>query len=389
MDARSPEGGGGASGAACPLDATAIELATGLSIADVEALGTTPSPDVRSGIAVKFAREFDRLAKRPANRLASDLLVMFSKDPDRLVRMRFAEEVGSSPNLPPTIAASLARDDIDIALPILRHSPVLDEAEIGDIVKMMPEIYAFALAERRPLGASLVELLMQHKGTIRMVARLLDNDEAELSEAMLSHFHEWGQSHPDIAARLGRRPNLPFAIVNQNLVELAQRVHWPSLGDRTMTKFEATRLQRHFEGRSGHRCSSKGDRFLSLYRLLKQEFERGLLEPSTLLGFLRDRDIDRLECGLVVMSGLDLRWVRNLLHGSDRRGLIVLCLKAEFSIADYLAFRMALSLAELGAAREQSCVRYPEEIMKFASDQFEKMRADPHQLKPWLPPHAA
>lgn len=372
-------------GTVSAVDPMSIELATGLSIADLEKLGADPSPDVRAEIAVKFAHEFDRLASEGVGKLIHDLLRMFTRDRERLVRKRFAHAIRESPYLPAPIAESLARDEIDIASSILRKSPTLDDGIIGDIVKTMPETYALVIADRRPLHEPVVDLLIEHKGTKRIVSRLLDNAEAELSEDVLWRLRQWGQSDPDIANRLRRRPNLPFAFINQNVVELTDRVHWSSLGERTMTRFEATQLQRRFEGKAGNRCSSKSDRFHRLHRALKDEFEKGMLNPSVLLAFLRNRDVDRLECGFSIVTGLDLRRVRNLLYGSDRRGLIALCLRADFSTADYLAFRMVLSLAELGTVREQPTQHYREKTMRFAGEQFEKMRGDRRELERWLP----
>ena len=371
------------------VDAMAIELATGLSIADVEALGSSPPPEARAEIAVKFAHEFDRIAGSSINKLTADLLSLFSKDRDRLVRKRFAESIKTSPFLPPNIAQRLVKDVIEVAAPILRESPVLDDVLIGDIATSMPESYVLTIAERRPLSEGVVDLLIEHKGTRRVISRLLDNEGADISETALLHLRDWGQSDPDIADRFRRRPNLPFIFVNQSVIELADSIRWSSLGERIMTKSEATLLQNQFEGRAGHRSSYKSERFLRLHRALKEEFERGLLSSSNLLASLRDGDIDRLECGFAIMANLDLRRVRQLLFSSDRRGLIALCLKAGFSTADYLAFRMALTLAELGTVREQPQQRYSEKAMRFAQEQFEKMRADPYQLKSWLPPDAA
>ena len=373
---------------ATAIDAATFELATGLSITDMETLGAAPAPEKRAEIAVKFVRHLERQANIPPNKLAGDLLLVLSKDEDRLVRMQFAESIKVYPHLPPAIATRLARDDIDIAAPILRESPALNEEHLGDIVKTMSEPHVLAIADRRPLSEGLVELLIEHKGVLRVVVRLLDNDQAMLSETVLLQFHEWGRFDPRIAERLRRRPNLPFAFVNQGVNDLADQVRWTSLGERTMGKYEATQLQRRLEGRAVHRRSTRGERSLRLLRDLRQEFERGDLKPSSLLAFLRDQDVDRLECGFAVMSGFDIRWVRNLLHGSDRRGLIALCLKAEFTTADYLAFRIALGLAELGAVRDKPSQKYPEKTMEFAREQYEKMRAEPDELQRWLPSDA-
>ncbi|MEZ5935434.1 MAG: DUF2336 domain-containing protein [Alphaproteobacteria bacterium] len=366
----------------------AIELATGLSMADLAVLGSTSVPQTRAEIAVKFGHEFDRLAKASANKLTRACLDIFSKDRERLVRMMFAEAVKNSPHLPADIARRLARDQIDVALPILRWSPALDNAVISDIIETMSESYALAIADRRPLDIALVERLIEHKGTKRVVIRLIENEKAELSESILLDFHEWGRCDADIADRLSKRPNLPFAFVNQGIIDLADSVRWPSLGRRTMSKFEATQMQVRVEG-AGHRHSGRGSRYQRLYRGLREDYERGLLNPQTLLAFLRNLDVDRLECGFAVITGLDIRRVRSLLHGSDKRGLVALCLKADFSIADYLAFRIALSLAELGNVRGDQERSYREHTMKFARDQFEKMRADPRELERWLPPPAS
>lgn len=366
------------------LDAMAIELATGLSLSELGLIGSKSPPQIRAGIAAKFARDFDRLAKGAGGKLTIGCLGLLAKDPERLVRMKLADGLKSSSHLPPDIARRLADDEIEIAAPILRHSPVLGDEFIAGIIESKSESHALAVAERRPLGKALVDHLVVHKGTKRVVIRLIENNGAELSDAILLGFREWGRADKDIAHRLQRRPNLPFAFINQGIIELAESVNWPSLGRRMMTKFEATQMQIRFEGRAGHRHPFKGGHFRRLHRELRENFEKGLLKPSSLLAFLRSLDIDRLESGFAVMTGLDMRLVRSLLHGSDRRGLIALCLKAEFGVADYLAFRMALSLAELGAVREEPEQRYREETMKFARDQFETMRANPRQLERWL-----
>ncbi len=366
------------------LDATAIELATGLSVTDIETLSAHPSSEVRADISVKFAREFDRLAKGTPNALTKDFLRIFAKDRAKLVRVCFAEAIKASAYLPLEFAELLAKDVIDVATPILRNCQVLTEAVIHDVILTMPEPYALAVADRHPLSASLADFMIEQKGTKRLAVRLLDNHAAELSDRALRGFHEWGKTDKDIAGRLRRRPNLPFDFVNQNVTELADRIRWRSLGERRMTKYEASQLQDRFHRKTGQRYLASSNKMQQMLHELREEFEKGLLDPSRLLAFLHDRDIDRLECAFSVMTGLDLQKVRSLLRGSDRRGLTALCLKADFTSADYLAFRMALGLSEIGMVRDEQQQRYSETTMMFAWDQFERMRADPRQMQRWL-----
>ena len=374
---------------ASAIDETSIEQVTGLSMGDIERLGADPSPDVRAEIAVRFAHAFDGRAQESISRPMGDLLEIFSRDREKDVRRRFAYAIRKSRYLSIDVAERLAKDEIDVAAPILRNSPVLNDDVIADIIRNKPEPYALAIADRRPLQEAMADLLVDLKGTRGVTARLLDNDEADLSEASLLALREWVRSDPDIKERLRRRPNLPFAFVDQSIAELAEMVHWPSLIQRTMTRSEATLLQDQVDGTTGYRCPSGSKRFDLLSQPLKDGFEKGTLDPPALLAFLRNRDINRLECGFSILTGLDLRTVRRLLYGSDRRGLVALCLKANFTTADYLAFRMVLTMAELGTIRDEPKQHYPEAYLRFAQEQFEKLRGDTRELQRWLPPNAA
>ena len=366
------------------IDETAVEIATGLTVDDIETLRANASEEARVQIAVKFARQFGRLSRGKTRKLTSDLLDHFSTDRAKQVRIWFATELSDSPHLPVDIAVRLARDDIDVAWPILDGSPVLDDEQIEDIIKTMPEPYSLAIAGRKPLSEPLVDLLIEHKGTVRVVTRLIDNERAVLSEPTLSWLADWGRSNPEIERHLVRRPNLPVALIQHYVADLADKLQWPSLETRTMTKFEALRLQNQTVGASRYRRPQSEDRFSGMRRELQDRFAAGDLEPHDILQFLKDGDADSVEYGLAVLSGIEPRRVRNLLYGSDKRGLVALCLRAKFAASEYLAFRMALGLTELCAASEQPVMSYDDATFKFAKEQFEQMRTSPAEIDIWL-----
>ena len=74
----------------------------------------------------------------------------------------------------------------------------------------------------------------------------------------------------------------------------------------------------------------------------------GELGPEELLMFLRDGEISRFEAGIGLLADTDLRRVRQLLYGPDRRGLAALAARAGFTTPHYAAVRMTLDLAERG-----------------------------------------
>ena len=246
-----------------PVDGAEIEMATGLSLDDISMLKADGSEEVRATIAAKFAGQYDRLNRGKARKLTEDILQLFSKDASRMVRLRFAEGIKSSRHLNPMIAAQLTRDDLDIATPILEASPVLSDADLNDVIMQMPEPYALVIAGRQPLSETITELLIEHKGTTKVVSRLLENDQAALSDGSLDWIFEWGQANPEISACLMRRPNLPFEVTQKHVTALGQQLKWNAITTQTMTKGEAVQL-------SGQICGSARGQFTRNSKRLNQ-----------------------------------------------------------------------------------------------------------------------
>ncbi len=370
-----------------PVDGAEIEMATGLSLDDINALKSDGGEEVRASIAAKFAVQYDRLNHGKSRKLTDDILQLFSRDRSKKVRLRFAEEIKSSRHLPPAVAALLAHDDLEIAAHLLEASPVLSDMELQGIIQKMPEPYALAIAGRKPLNAAVVELLIEHKGTTRVVSRLVENGEADLSEATLDWIFDWGQANPMISECLKRRPNLPFEVTQKHVTALGQQLKWNAITQKAMTKGEAAQLLGQICGSARHQLPRDSKRLNQLLHNLKRRHDAGTLTPCDIIGFLRDRNIDLVEFSLVVAAKLDLRRIRNLLYGGDKRGLTALCLRAGFTTSEYLAFRMALGLVELATTVNEETVTYNPVTAEFAKAQFEEMRGRPEQINAWLEGH--
>ena len=67
-------------------------------------------------------------------------------------------------NAPPTLIGQLAReDDISIAGPVLRRSPVLDEQALVEIARMKGQDHLLAMTERPKLSPDLTDVMV-HRG---------------------------------------------------------------------------------------------------------------------------------------------------------------------------------------------------------------------------------
>jgi uncharacterized protein (DUF2336 family) len=380
-DAKHEAAGLGRSG---PLNGAEIEMATGLTLDDVMLLESDASPDARAMIAAKFATQYDRLNRSRIQQLADDMLRLFARDASRTVRQRFAEAIKTSRRLDPAVALDLANDEIDIATPILEASPVLSDADLQRVILKNPEAYSLVIAGRPALGQATTDFLIEKKGTTRVVCRLLDNAEASLSDDALNWMFEWGKTDPEVSTRLKRRPDLPFEVTQKHVKALGEELNWQAVILNSMSRAEAALLMGQMTGSGRPQLMRSGRRLSQTLEHLQNRRQAGTLTPITIIGFLRDRSIDLVEVALAVLAAVDVRRVRNLLYGSDKRGLVALCLRTGFTTSEYLAFRMVLGMIEISAANQAPAITYDVSTARYAKAQFETMRKHPEQIAAWI-----
>jgi len=77
------------------------------------------------------------------------------------VRAAIAERLAAYPGTPPAVAARLARDEIAVADPVLRRSPLLGEAELHAILDARGGAHATAIAARMSLPRSVLRRLAE------------------------------------------------------------------------------------------------------------------------------------------------------------------------------------------------------------------------------------
>jgi uncharacterized protein (DUF2336 family) len=81
---------------------------------------------------------------------------------DLATRMTIARKLGTYAGAPPAVARRLARDVIDVAEPILRHSRVLTAADLDGIVRDFGASHAAIIAERRTPAPVVATPTRQH-----------------------------------------------------------------------------------------------------------------------------------------------------------------------------------------------------------------------------------
>src|SRR3981081_372738 len=127
---------------------------------------------------------------------------------DLAARADLAERLSVLANAPRALVGQLAREDeILIAGPLLRRSPVIDEQALIEIARIKGEGYLLAMSERPTLSSDLTDVIVR-RGDREVVRRAAVNAGAEFSQAGYSKLIKRGTQ--DAAQRLavGQREDL-------------------------------------------------------------------------------------------------------------------------------------------------------------------------------------
>ena len=132
-------------------------------------------------------------------------------DGEPLVRRVLAETVKFAADLPRDILLSLAGDSAAVAAPVLEHSPALHEKDLLSIAQRGSKAHRFAIAGRRGVSERVAERLCRH-GETSVTLRLLDNDHALLSDAVLHALLDAFPNDSVIAEAIAGRRLLPVTV---------------------------------------------------------------------------------------------------------------------------------------------------------------------------------
>ena len=264
---------------------------------------------------------------------------------DEFVRVRriLAEAFKSTPDAPAAIVKRLARDgEREVAAPVLRHSPVLSDADIIDIVTNdAPEWTHEAVAGRQTVSPAVTEALAQ-TGPVSAVSAMIANPGAEFAEPTMAAIVERAERVPEFHQPLVDRPSLSQSLI----LKLARFVAAPLLavlrrrdgldaaavaeidrvaGDRGQTAPAKGARKGLFGGRrkkpngSADGANGKADEISGDGRPVSEAAVSAALDAG---------DADALIEGLAARAGYPAALVRRMVYSGSARSITALCWKA-------------------------------------------------------------
>jgi uncharacterized protein (DUF2336 family) len=263
-------------------------------------------------------------------------------------RAELAERLSMLANAPRGLVGQLAQDDeIAIAGPLLRRSPVIDEKMLVEIASMKGQGHLLAMAERPTLSTDLTEIIVA-RGDRDVVRRAAGNAGAAFSENSYSTLIQRAGQDGVLTIRLGQRDDLSPTQLKDLLsgsIDVVRR-----------RLFQVVKPERQADIKQAMTAitgpSEREERrdFMAAQRTVLKLHREGMLGEGALLNFARAFKYEESIAALSAMTGVKVETLDRLISG-DRYDPILIAGKA---IDVEWATVRALILLRLGPNRTAS-----------------------------------
>lgn len=172
------------------------------------------SPSARTELTTAVVELLEKNLNERERELISDVLISLMRQAQSDLRRALADRLAVLENAPLRVVLHMANDEIAVAEPMLKQSPVLSDLDLAYIIKGKGSDYWRAIAGRAPLSQDVMDLLADTRepGTVRALA---ENGQIHLSRHAADVIGDMAQISEDLARPLLMRPDVPESVARR------------------------------------------------------------------------------------------------------------------------------------------------------------------------------
>ncbi|MEQ8966570.1 MAG: DUF2336 domain-containing protein [Azospirillaceae bacterium] len=353
-------------------------MSNGLTKEDVARLLSDPSPTTRAETAAKVAGQVERTDLSPGERgLVEDILRAMVRDAAVQVRAALADGLKYAVHVPHDIALDLAEDIEQVSVPMLEASTVLSDDDLIRLIAEVSEEKCAAIARRETVSEAVSDALIDTERE-SVVATLIANDGASVSEAAMHRVVDtWGGT-PTIDAPLAKRAHLPLTVAERLVTLVSEDLQHHLLTHHDLTADTVTELVSRAREKATVGLAGAGSSEGEIAALVDQMAAGGRLGPSVMLRALCMGDIVFFEQAMARLAGVPVVNARVLIHDAGALGFKSLYAKAGLPDRLMPAFRTGLEVLHETDLRgaDYDPARFSRTVMERILTQAEDLRAD-------------
>lgn len=252
-------------------------------------------------------------------------------DLERQVREELAEKLAEEAAAPPDLIKRLAGDEITVARPVIKSSPVLKQTDLIEIAETRGQEHMAAMTARTDISEQLSDVLV-NKGDDRVVEGLVRNHTARIGDDTMKKVVARSETSSSLQAPLVERPDLPAELMKDMLAFVTEDLKARILQQTNMVNSE--KLDQMLEDVGAKIGADNGARKANRSKpelVIKELVENGQLDEARLVEMARQRMVPELICGLAHLAELDIPSTRRALMDRTGEGLAIVCKSCGFS----------------------------------------------------------
>jgi uncharacterized protein (DUF2336 family) len=293
------------------------------------------APEARKNLTDTTAELLETELEFSEKELLADVLINLLKQAEHDLRQALAERLSTMPDVPLRLVLHLANDEITVAAPVLRRSPVLSDLDLIYIIKSKGADYWQAIAARETLSSDVIDILAEtnDKGTAIVLAK---NDRITLTRHAVKILAELAKQSDVIAKPLILRPEIPEDLARQLYKYVGQELKDLIKGYYGMVSHAAIQAT---DDVILEFTESQAANFMPSEEQLKIAGEyarKGRLNLQEMMETLKKGQLALFIALFSKYSGVKASHIHDIIRQSDSKNLAVLCrafniLKGDFS----------------------------------------------------------
>lgn len=238
-------------------------------------------------------------------------------------RAELAERLATIPNAPPTLVNRLVRaDEVAIAGPLLRYSPVIDEPTLIDIARAKGQGHLLAISGRPSLSTDLTDVIV-NRGDREVIRSVAGNAGALFSSSGYTGLLKRAGDDGILALTVGQREDISPALLESLLassVDVVRRRLFEAANPARKAAINKTMIA--IVGGSKRAASSRD--FSAAQRAVISRHQADGLHEATLLELAKAHNYEESIATISAMSGVRISTIETLMTGERHDPILIM-----------------------------------------------------------------
>ena len=316
-----------------------------LSTDELNKLTSNSSPDRKFDVILEMIGQYHCFIGYE-KQLADEVLAYLVKESSTLIKRTISQTLRNNPNIPHSIAYSLACDALKVSLPIIEFSEVLTDADLIYIIEEQNDLTKNIYITKRKNVSDKVSYSLIKTEHALVVTNLLKNDRAVIDEQGLKTIIEKFINNTIIMDQLISTRELPDELqialidkISTAIQEEASRKY----SEYTDQAHETVKISRNLQ--LIERANSRVIKGESITKVVGILHDGGVLDGQLLLTMLATGNLDLFITSISTITNTREENVRTIIKNSSKLGFRMLCKRVKLLPAEMKEFTCSIVLA--------------------------------------------